>query len=87
MQQISATKAHCKFCFDVLIAKLTNQNTPNYPENLPNPEVPIFVTWKKEGELRGCIGTFAPGLLSKVLPEYTITAGMKDPRFPPIKMD
>ena len=42
---------------------------------------------KKKGELRGCIGTFAPGLLSKVLPEYAITAGIKDPRFPPIKMD
>ena len=47
-------------------------------------ETPLFITWKKKGSLRGCIGTFSPDKHSRLIPEYAITASMKDPRFNPI---
>lgn len=56
--KISATKIQCKHCFDVVVAKLSNSPLPPYPHSELDPEVPIFVTWKKNNELRGCIGTF-----------------------------
>jgi len=50
-------------CFDTLLAQLNGKgkNLPKYPEHLPDPEYPIFVTWTKghHDELRGCIGTFS----------------------------
>ena len=84
---IQATQMHCQYCFDVLINKLNNKPLPEYPKTLVDCEVPLFVTWKKNGALRGCIGTFSPSRLSKLLPEYAITSSMRDPRFPPIKQD
>lgn len=54
---------------------------------------PLFVTWSKGGggrrwrreyTLRGCIGTLQARPLRGALPEYALTAAMRDPRFPPI---
>ena len=50
---------------------------------------PIFVTWEEKNEnqaydLRGCIGTFAKLDIQKGLRTYSLTAALKDPRFPPI---
>ena len=84
MQEIKATKAHCKLCFDVLLAKLKNAPKPSWPTSLPDAYTPIFITWKIKGNLRGCIGTFAPDLHSKLIPEYALTASMEDPRFDPL---
>lgn len=45
----------------------------------------LFVTLRKLGELRGCIGTLAPtGDLARVVPEYALRAALEDPRFPPL---
>lgn len=44
--KIQASIQHCKYCFDVLIAKLSGKALPPYPQQLPDPKVPIFVTWK-----------------------------------------
>jgi AMMECR1 domain-containing protein len=30
-----------------------------YPESFNDMKYPLFVTWLKNGDLRGCIGTFA----------------------------
>ncbi|MDD2706398.1 MAG: AmmeMemoRadiSam system protein B [Verrucomicrobiae bacterium] len=44
-----------------------------------------FVTLKKRGELRGCIGRFAsPEPLYKVIIEMAISAATQDHRFPPV---
>jgi len=46
----------------------------------------VFVTLKKNGELRGCIGMirgFEP--LSSSLPEMAIAAATRDPRFPSVR--
>ena len=45
----------------------------------------LFVTLRRGGELRGCIGTLAPtGDLTRVIAEYALRAAFEDPRFPPL---
>ena len=45
----------------------------------------LFVTLHKEGELRGCIGTFAPRLpLWDAVADQTLQAAAEDPRFPAV---
>ncbi|MBF0295020.1 MAG: AmmeMemoRadiSam system protein B [Magnetococcales bacterium] len=44
-----------------------------------------FVTLKKQGQLRGCIGTLSPHRpLAEDLLENTLSAALRDPRFPPL---
>lgn len=46
----------------------------------------LFVTLRRHGELRGCIGTLAPtGDLTRVIAEYALRAALEDPRFPPLR--
>ncbi len=46
-----------------------------------------FVTLKKNGQLRGCIGTIRPvqGSLAEEILRNAISAGTRDPRFSPVK--
>jgi MEMO1 family protein len=45
----------------------------------------LFVTLKKDGELRGCVGTFAPRLpLWDAVADQTLQAAAEDPRFPAV---
>ncbi|UCF61678.1 MAG: AmmeMemoRadiSam system protein A, partial [Anaerolineaceae bacterium] len=47
-----------------------------------------FVTLKKDGELRGCIGNlYANFPLYRVVQEMTVSAAVSDPRFPPMTSD
>lgn len=87
--KILATKEHCAYCFDVLIAHLTKKKIPAYPSTLSSAKVPLFVTWQynKEDMLRGCIGTFEPEDISALLPQYTLTSALEDPRFRPITIE
>lgn len=84
---IAATKLHCKYCFDVLIAKLSKKLLPPYPNTLPDDKVPIFVTWKIKDDLRGCIGTFSPSKLSAILSNYALISALEDDRFDPVEME
>lgn len=45
-----------------------------------------FVCLKKEGELRGCIGTFQPAreTLAEEIAANAVSAACRDPRFPPV---
>lgn len=59
-------------------------------ENLP-PELTefsggVFVTLKRRGQLRGCIGTIEPayGSIAEETINNAVSAGFKDPRFPPL---
>ena len=46
----------------------------------------LFVTLRKDGDLRGCIGTLAPeGDLSRTVPKFALRAAFSDPRFPPLQ--
>ncbi len=45
-----------------------------------------FVTLRRGGSLRGCVGTFAPtGPLCRVVAEMAVAAASQDPRFPPLE--
>jgi AmmeMemoRadiSam system protein A len=45
----------------------------------------LFVTLKRAGRLRGCIGTLAPeGDLARTVPRFALRAAFEDPRFPPL---
>lgn len=46
----------------------------------------VFVTLKKQGELRGCIGSFEPGKsLAEVIKDMALSAAFQDSRFPPLR--
>lgn len=46
----------------------------------------VFVTLRKGGQLRGCIGTLTPeGDLSKTVPRFAVRAALEDPRFAPVQ--
>lgn len=48
----------------------------------------VFVTLKKYGELRGCIGRiYSDEPLYKTVQEMAIEASFNDPRFPPLRLE
>ncbi len=49
----------------------------------------VFVSLKKDGQLRGCIGTFVPTTenVAKEIIRNAISAATQDPRFPPVQED
>jgi hypothetical protein len=62
----------------------------------PAPEIPTggelgtargaFVTLRRDGELRGCIGRFeADGTLARTVARMAVAAAAEDPRFPPVR--
>lgn len=85
---MKATKEMCFLCFETLengCLKTSKKIVANsvIPPN-DTTKCPMFVTWKMDGGLRGCIGIFNEIPLWSGLQEYAITAGMKDWRFPAI---
>jgi MEMO1 family protein len=47
-----------------------------------------FVTLKKDGELRGCIGNMSGNIaLGQTIGEMALQAAFHDPRFPPVKLE
>ena len=45
----------------------------------------LFVTFRRHGRLRGCIGTLAPdGDLPRMVGVFALRAALEDPRFPPL---
>ncbi|KNC98390.1 uncharacterized protein SPPG_06096 [Spizellomyces punctatus DAOM BR117] len=82
------TKAHCYYCFDVLVAHFEGRR-PCEPE-FQNEQYPLFVTWntiQEDGShrLRGCIGNFDALPLHSGLKEYALTSSLRDRRFSPVK--
>jgi len=46
----------------------------------------LFVTLRRGGDLRGCIGTLAPdGDVARIVPRFARRAAFEDPRFPPLE--
>jgi MEMO1 family protein len=60
------------------------------PEGLPidmtNRKAGVFVSLKKHGSLRGCIGTISPvtGSVAEEILRNAVSSGLEDPRFPPV---
>lgn len=59
------------------------------PEEMLNNRKGVFVSLKKEGSLRGCIGTFLPTTFSIAheIIQNTYEAAFQDPRFPKLTED
>ncbi len=59
------------------------------PSDLPaemSEKAGVFVSIKKKGELRGCIGTFHPTMenVAHEIIQNAVSAATQDPRFPPV---
>ncbi len=59
------------------------------PEELIGKQAGVFVSLKKEGILRGCIGTFLPtkSNIAMEIIENAVSAAVRDPRFSPVTLD
>jgi len=70
------------------IERHLGKTTPPLPSQIPGFEEPAgtFVSIKKKGQLRGCIGTILPTASSLVeeVAQNAVTAATGDPRFPPM---
>lgn len=57
------------------------------PEEMLKERAGVFVSIKKEGQLRGCIGTIAPAQknIAEEIIHNAISAGTQDPRFDPVE--
>lgn len=59
----------------------------DFPEELRERRAGVFVSIKKDGQLRGCIGTIQPvqpNLAGEII-ENAVSASVRDPRFSPIE--
>jgi len=76
-----------------IIYYLENNKTMALPENLPEDltknQAGVFVSLKKDGNLRGCIGTFLPTQdnIALEIIENAVSAATRDPRFPRLTME
>ena len=58
-------------------------------EELTRNKAGVFVSLKKYGDLRGCIGTTSPvtDCIAKEILRNAVSAGVEDPRFPPVSVE
>lgn len=58
------------------------------PAEMTSRKAGVFVSLKKHGQLRGCIGTIGPvtGSVAKEILRNAVSAGTEDPRFPPVSV-
>lgn len=61
----------------------------NLPDELIKEHAGVFVSIKKGGQLRGCIGTIAPVTesIAEEIIRNAIESGTADPRFPPVRAE
>ncbi|QVK18802.1 AmmeMemoRadiSam system protein A [Mycoplasmatota bacterium] len=74
-----------------LVYYFENEKIMDIPEDIPeeliNKHAGVFVSLKKYGSLRGCIGTFLPtkSTLAEEIIHNAIEAAFEDPRFSPLE--
>ncbi|MDR1871207.1 MAG: AmmeMemoRadiSam system protein A [Deltaproteobacteria bacterium] len=80
-------KAILDWCRGVLAARLDQKDLPPAPP-LEGRKGGVFVTLKRHGNLRGCIGQFSfDGPLEGAIRDMVSAAAFRDPRFPPLRSD
>jgi uncharacterized protein (TIGR00296 family) len=86
--RMEATKELCFLCFEALCNHLAGSKHTTVSDRVIDPsnktQCPLFVTWTKQGKLRGCIGNFSALPLYSGLQEYAVMSGTRDRRFPAI---
>ncbi|KAI5964626.1 uncharacterized protein KGF55_001695 [Candida pseudojiufengensis] len=90
------SKALCCYAFEALVNKLNKGSTKiplstfqkelNEQSNDIPSSAPLFITWNKNSNLRGCIGTFQPLNIDQGVSKYSLIAAFQDPRFPEISI-
>jgi len=65
------------------------ENLLNLSNELYNERAGVFVSIKKHGQLRGCIGTTEPTQINiaREIQHNAVSSGTRDPRFPPVSID
>ena len=72
---------------------VTTGKLPPLPKDLPDElqkaRAGVFVSIKKDGQLRGCIGTTEPTRpnIAKEIMNNAVSSGTRDPRFPTVRED
>src|SRR5437764_11473429 len=82
-----------KLAAEAIATFLSDQRVIEPPDTLfaemPDAQVPagVFVCLKRQGQLRGCVGTTEPvhGTVAKEVIENAIGSATRDPRFPRIE--
>ena len=84
---------YVKLAIETLETYVRTGNKIEIPEDLPEEMLTdragVFVSLKKYGELRGCIGTIAPttiNIAAEII-QNAISAGIRDPRFSPVRKE
>jgi AmmeMemoRadiSam system protein A len=86
----SSESPYVKWARQALETYVIEGTISKIPEDLPaemlRRRAGVFVSLKKDGELRGCIGTFMPTRdnVSEEILHNAIAAGTEDPRFHPV---
>ena len=59
------------------------------PDDMKTRRAGVFVSLKKDGRLRGCIGTISPTMdsIAAEIMHNAVSAGTGDPRFDPVEED
>ncbi len=82
--------ALARAALETYLANGSHLPIPNsLPIEMTNRSAGVFVSIKKNGALRGCIGTIqatTPCIAEEII-QNAISAGTQDPRFPPISTD
>lgn len=88
------SKALCYYAFEALYShhhpeissvplskyfSLSGESSSTLPSSAP-----LFVTWTKNGDLRGCIGTFQDLPIKTGVSQFSLTSALQDTRFSPI---
>ncbi|KAH9261763.1 hypothetical protein BASA81_000419 [Batrachochytrium salamandrivorans] len=78
-------KSHCVLCFQVVEA---HWKAVLLPPLVPAADqvVAVFVTWKKHGKLRGCIGSLTALPHPQCVVEFALKSALQDSRFPQITL-
>ncbi|OQA56042.1 MAG: hypothetical protein BWY42_01197 [Candidatus Omnitrophica bacterium ADurb.Bin277] len=86
----SEKKEILRYIRELLKARLTNgpEPRPDLSGELLEQKRGVFVTLKRRGALRGCIGQIlGHEPLRESLRHMTLAAAFEDPRFPPLRLD
>lgn len=93
LEQRAGEDAYVRLARRTVDAYVRTGRKPETPEGLPqemyDTRAGVFVSIKKEGRLRGCIGTIqaVQKSIAEEIIENAVSAAVKDPRFSPIEQD
>ncbi len=92
MTEKETASEHAKLARRVVESFVSGEGVPDLdgvPEEMKRRRAGAFVCLKKDGELRGCIGTIQPAApdLAQEIRANAISSATRDPRFPPVSPD